>query len=150
MHLSFKSLIHIIGWIGPRHNGQWPPTSKDFLSQMLCITFIFLFNSGSNLCMKNVQYCRANSWTFRNDDRHEVTKKKVRIRLLTHLLFVLLIINNYGLKMQLCFSLNLLQPRNWLYTCLTLRMNLLLCGDLSFDSKESTVYDLVWIVPLLW
>ena len=26
----------------PRHNGQWPPTSKDFLSQMLSITFIFL------------------------------------------------------------------------------------------------------------
>ena len=26
----------------PRHNGQWPPTSKDFLSQILSITFIFL------------------------------------------------------------------------------------------------------------
>ena len=26
----------------PRHNGQWPPNSKDFLSQMLSITFIFL------------------------------------------------------------------------------------------------------------
>ena len=24
------------------HNGQWPPTLKDFLSQMLSITFIFL------------------------------------------------------------------------------------------------------------
>ena len=26
----------------PRHNGQWPPTLKDFLSQILSITFIFL------------------------------------------------------------------------------------------------------------
>ena len=26
----------------PRQNGQWPPTSKDFLSQILSITFIFL------------------------------------------------------------------------------------------------------------
>ena len=26
----------------PRHNGQWAPTSKDFLSQILSITFIFL------------------------------------------------------------------------------------------------------------
>ena len=26
----------------PRHNGQWPPTSKDFLSQIVSITFIFL------------------------------------------------------------------------------------------------------------
>ena len=26
----------------PRHNGQWPPTSKDLLSQILTITFIFL------------------------------------------------------------------------------------------------------------
>ena len=26
----------------PSHNGQWPPTSKDILSQILSITFIFL------------------------------------------------------------------------------------------------------------
>ena len=26
----------------PLHNGKWPPTSKDFLSQILSITFIFL------------------------------------------------------------------------------------------------------------
>ena len=26
----------------PRHNGQWPPISKDFLSQILSIIFIFL------------------------------------------------------------------------------------------------------------
>ena len=26
----------------PRHSGQWPQTSKDFLSQILTITFIFL------------------------------------------------------------------------------------------------------------
>ena len=25
-----------------RHNGQWPSTSKDFQSQILSITFIFL------------------------------------------------------------------------------------------------------------
>ena len=29
----------------PRHNGQWPPTSKDFLSQILLITFFSYFNS---------------------------------------------------------------------------------------------------------
>ena len=26
----------------PHHNGQWPPSSKDFLPQILSITFIFL------------------------------------------------------------------------------------------------------------
>ena len=30
------------GFFHPRHNGQWPPTSKDFLSPILSITFIFL------------------------------------------------------------------------------------------------------------
>ena len=28
----------------PRHNGQWPPTSKDFLSQILSITFFSYLN----------------------------------------------------------------------------------------------------------
>ena len=32
----------VIRGIHPRHNGQLPPTSKDFLSQILSITFIFL------------------------------------------------------------------------------------------------------------
>jgi len=30
------------GFFHPRQNGQWHPTSKDFLSQILSITFIFL------------------------------------------------------------------------------------------------------------
>ena len=32
----------VIWFFHPRHNGQWPPTSKDFLSQILSISFIFL------------------------------------------------------------------------------------------------------------
>ena len=32
----------VIGFFHPRHNDQRPPTSKDFLSQILSITFIFL------------------------------------------------------------------------------------------------------------
>ena len=32
----------VIRFFHPHHNGQWPPTSKDFLSQILSITFIFL------------------------------------------------------------------------------------------------------------
>ena len=35
----------------PRHNGQWPLTSKDFLSQILSITFIFL-----SLFLRKSQY----------------------------------------------------------------------------------------------
>ena len=35
----FHMVIH---FFPPCHNGQWPPTSKDFLSQILSITFIFL------------------------------------------------------------------------------------------------------------
>ena len=34
------SAVH--SFFSSRHNGQWPPTSKDFLSQILSITFIFL------------------------------------------------------------------------------------------------------------
>ena len=40
-------------------------------------------NRGSNVCLNNVQYCRAHSWTLRNDDRHDITKKRVRIRRFT-------------------------------------------------------------------
>ena len=32
----------VIRYFHPCHNSQWPPTSKDFLSQILSITFIFL------------------------------------------------------------------------------------------------------------
>ena len=32
----------VIRFFYPRHNGQWPPTSKDFLSQILSISFIYL------------------------------------------------------------------------------------------------------------
>ena len=32
----------VIRFFHPRHKGQWPPTSKDFLSQIVSITFIFL------------------------------------------------------------------------------------------------------------
>ena len=41
----------------PRHNGQWPPTSKDFLSQILSITFIFLSYSWerASISLFNVQ-----------------------------------------------------------------------------------------------
>ena len=44
----FFSSVHIsqfcavILFFHPRHNSQWPPTSKDFLYQILSITFIFL------------------------------------------------------------------------------------------------------------
>ena len=31
----------VISYFHPRHKGQWPPTSKDFLSQIVSITFIF-------------------------------------------------------------------------------------------------------------
>ena len=31
----------VISFFSPCHNGQWPPTSKDFLSQIVSITFIF-------------------------------------------------------------------------------------------------------------
>ena len=31
----------VIRFFHPRHNGQWPPNFKDFVSQILSITFIF-------------------------------------------------------------------------------------------------------------
>ena len=36
------SVLHGHSFFHPQHNGQWPPTLKDFLSQILFITFIFL------------------------------------------------------------------------------------------------------------
>ena len=39
------SVLHGHSVFHPCHNGQWPPTSKDFLSQILTITFIFYLNS---------------------------------------------------------------------------------------------------------
>ena len=39
---DFCRFCVVIQFFHPRHNGQWPPTSKDFLSQILSITFIFL------------------------------------------------------------------------------------------------------------
>ena len=35
------SVLRFIRFFHPRHNGQWPPTSKDFLSQILSITLYF-------------------------------------------------------------------------------------------------------------
>ena len=39
---DFCRFCVVIRFYHPGHNGQWPPTSKDFLSQILSITFIFL------------------------------------------------------------------------------------------------------------
>ena len=39
---DFCRFCVVIRLFNPRHNGQWPPTSKDFLSQILSITYIFL------------------------------------------------------------------------------------------------------------
>ena len=39
---DFCRFCVVIRFFHPRHNGQWPPTSKDFLSLILSITFIFL------------------------------------------------------------------------------------------------------------
>ena len=39
---DFCRFCVVIRFFHPRHNGQWPPTSKDFLSQILSITFIYL------------------------------------------------------------------------------------------------------------
>ena len=41
-NVRLLSLLRGHSFFHPRHNGQWPPTSKDFLSQILSITFIFL------------------------------------------------------------------------------------------------------------
>ena len=38
---DFCRFCVVIRFFHPRHNGQWPPTSKDFLFQILSITFIF-------------------------------------------------------------------------------------------------------------
>ena len=40
--IYFFRFCVVIRFFHPRHNGQWPPTSKDFLSQILSIAFIFL------------------------------------------------------------------------------------------------------------
>ena len=40
--MTFVGSAWSFGVFHPRHNGQWPSTSKDFLSQILSITFIFL------------------------------------------------------------------------------------------------------------
>ena len=44
MFLVFNILsdLRAHSFFHPRHNGQGPPTPKDFLSQILSITFIFL------------------------------------------------------------------------------------------------------------
>ena len=39
---DFCRFCGVIQFFHRRHNGQWPPTSKDSLSQILSITFIFL------------------------------------------------------------------------------------------------------------
>ena len=39
---DFCRFCVIIRFFHTRHNGQWPLTSKDFLSQILSITFIYL------------------------------------------------------------------------------------------------------------
>ena len=39
---DFCQFCMVIWFFHPRHNGQWPLTLKDFLSQILSITFIFL------------------------------------------------------------------------------------------------------------
>ena len=39
---TFVDSAWSFGFFHPRYNGQWPPTWKDFLSQMLSITYIVL------------------------------------------------------------------------------------------------------------
>ena len=39
---DFCRFCVVIRFFHPLHNGKWPPTTKDFLSQILSITFIFL------------------------------------------------------------------------------------------------------------
>ena len=48
---DFCRFCVVIRFFHPHHNGQWPPTSKDFLSQILSITFIFL-----SLFLRKSQY----------------------------------------------------------------------------------------------
>ena len=40
--LAFDFCLFCMVIFHPRHNGQWPPTSKDFLSQILSFTFFSL------------------------------------------------------------------------------------------------------------
>ena len=40
---DFCRFCVVIRFFHPHHNGQWPPTSKDYLSQILSISFIFLY-----------------------------------------------------------------------------------------------------------
>jgi len=49
------------------------------------VVILQTLNRGSNFCVNKVQYCRAQPWTLRNDDGHDVTKKKVRIALLLYI-----------------------------------------------------------------
>ena len=42
---DFCRFCVVIRFFHPRHNGQWPPTSKDFLSQILSITLFSYLNS---------------------------------------------------------------------------------------------------------
>ena len=42
---DFCRFCVVIRFFHPRQNGRWPPTSKDFLSQILSVTFIFLSKS---------------------------------------------------------------------------------------------------------
>ena len=37
---DFCRFCVVIQFVHPRHNGQWPPTSKDFLSQIVSIKFM--------------------------------------------------------------------------------------------------------------
>ena len=39
---DFCRFCVVIRFFHPRYNSQWPPTLKDFLSQILSITFSFL------------------------------------------------------------------------------------------------------------
>ena len=48
---SVLSILRGHSFFHPRHNAQWPPTSKDFLSQILSITFYF-----SILILRKSQY----------------------------------------------------------------------------------------------
>ena len=50
------------------------------------------FNRGNNVCVNNVQECRAHSWTLKKDDRHDVTKKKSRIWLLAVYVVVFVVV----------------------------------------------------------
>ena len=42
LEFDFCQFCVVMRFFRPRHKGQWPQTSKDFLSQIVSITFIFL------------------------------------------------------------------------------------------------------------